>query len=218
MSERGANRHGRRGRSRGPIPGIAIALAIVFTGSAGGFVLASYATGDERGDANAVPNGYSRAFDDLTAGYRTAFDGEQSTNGPDDYRCQGCGPGLAARMAAQYDAGYYDSAAYDYVVQTPDAFGDPPHEGERSGAAPPPYRPLPFSDAPEPSITAPAPASAVSRRTEPPVVRPVPVPAMPRSLSPTPTDRTSVAPGDRLPAAAPSEDQPAGSQPEQKQG
>lgn len=216
MSIRQARHQGRRGAARRPIPGIALALAIACAGGVGGLVLASFATGGTRFYAGTTSYVDETSADYESRGFDVSNDDRQSALHPDDYRCRGCGPGLAARMAAQYGSDYYDGAAYGYAA--PDADDDAYPTG--GGISPPPYRPLPFdgeSTSP-PAASAPAPRAIVAPKpAAPPVVKPVTIAAVPERVAPLPTDRMPLAPGAGLLAPAASQDQPAGGQAKQQQ-
>lgn len=194
------------------MPRIAVALAIACAGGVGGLLLASFATGGTRSYAGTASYVERASADYESAGYDIGNDDHLSALHPDDYRCRGCGPGLAARMAAQYGANYFDGAAHDYAA--PDAGDDAYPTGE--GISPPPYRPLPFDG--QPTSTQPAPRTSVApRRAAPPVVTAVTVAAVPERVAPLPTGRMPLAPGVGLLAPATSQDHPPGGQTKQQQ-
>lgn len=225
MSGRQAKRHGRVSRARGPMPRIAVALAIACAGGVGGLVLASYATGGTRSYSSAASFDGFASSDGMTADHDPVLDVGLSGPEPGEYRCRGCGPGLAARMAAHYDASYYDSAAHDYGTRYAadgDGYAAGQDEAGLAGNPLPAYRPLPF-DRPTTTPAAaesPAPLPAASARyAQPPAVKPLPMGAVSRSqaLPPLSADRLPVAPGDRLLAPATPQDQPAGGQAQEQQ-
>ncbi len=204
MSRQQPRDHRNGNGARGPVPRIAAVLAIACVGTVGGLVLASYATGGTRSFAEAVTYDDSAWSDPAAAGDEAVVEGGLSHDAPKDYRCRGCGPGLAAQTAARYGTGSYDSAAYDYGAG--DADDDVYRVEEGGDAAPPlpPYRPMPF-DGP---ATAPLPVPAAATRRPPaPTVRPV--------LPPLPADRLPAA-GDTSLAPATSQDHPAGGKAQQQ--
>ncbi len=225
MSERQVKNRGRLSRARGPMPRIAVALAIACAGGVGGLLLASYATGGTRSFSSAGSFEDFASSDAATADHDPGLDSGLSGPQPGDYRCRGCGPGLAARMAAQYGASYDEGAAYDQGARysaDDDRYVTGQREGSHAGNPLPAYRPLPFDGpATTPAAAlppAPLPAAAPGR-ARPPAIKSVPIRTVSGSqaLPPLSADRLPVAPGDRLLAPATPQDEPAGGEAQEQQ-
>lgn len=195
----GRKKNGRGARRPAPVALIAVAVATV--GGIGGLALASFVTGGASTYAGIDGYDYPReqsAFEATGTATDMFLSADDSLSGPEDYRCRGCGPGIAARMAASYGgSGYYDGSDHDYGG-TVDAATYP----DDASAELPAYRPLPFAESHRPpSVQATAPA--------------VKAPILP-VLKP---DRLPVAAAGESPLLPPAttEHQPAGSQPQQQQ-
>lgn len=222
MSRRQARHQGDGNGARGPVRGVAAALAIACLGSVGGLVLASYATDGTR-SATGTGTYQDSAWSDAASGVQDFIvDAGASRDAPRDYRCQGCGPGLAAQTAARFGAGDYDSAGDYYGAGYADDARYPVEEGEGGYAASPlpAYRPMPF-DGPATTplaVPEPLPASA-TRRSPPPAVKPVSIRSVPGShtLPPLSVDRLPTVPGERSLAPATSEEHSAGGKAQQQQ-
>lgn len=218
MPVRQVEHHGGRSAPRRPIRGIAVALAIACAGGAGGLVLASYATGGSRAYAGAAFYGDSAPSDHAQAAHDIGGDVDLSESRPEDYSCRGCGPRLAARMAAQYGASYYDSAAYDYASPVVDDDAYRNGGEDRSQLSLRPHRPFPFDGDPEapPATSAPV-ATALAMNAAPRVVRPVAIAAVSEGATPLPTDRMADGPVRSLLAPPAAQDQTARGETQQQQ-
>lgn len=216
MSRRQPKRHGGPSGARGPGPRIAVALAIACAGGVGGLGLASYATGGAQFYAGAAPYEEPTSGAFAAADYETGITDAPAMSGPEDYRCRGCGPGLAARMAAHYGASYYDGDAYDYGAGYADDHAYPVEgQADHPDATLPAYRPLPFDGAPRSAAPEPPPARVSAPARLPATVKLLPVRGVQGSaaLPPLPADLL-ISPPSEKPSLAPAapEHQPAGRQ------